>query len=74
MNHTSYNRTDDTIGKFFLGFMALLLVGVCLSFIAFTIIKIGLIGLLLVLLGIGGFFTLSYIVGNWIVNRIEGRR
>jgi hypothetical protein len=54
--------------------MVLLLVGVCLSFIAFTIIKIGLIGLLLVLLGIGGFFTLSYIVGNWIVNRIEGRR
>ncbi len=43
-------------------------------FIAFTIIKIGLIGLLLVLLGIGGFFTLSYIVGNWIINRIEGRR
>jgi hypothetical protein len=54
--------------------MVLLLVGACLSFIAFTIIKIGLIGLLLVLLGIGGSLFLSYIVGNWIVNRIEGRR
>lgn len=38
------------------------------------IIKIGLIGLLLVLLGIGGSLVLSYIVGNWIINRIEGRR
>ncbi len=74
MSYTSYNRTDDTIGKFFLGFMVLLLVGACLSFIAFTIIKIGLIGLLLVLLGIGGSLVLSYIVGNCIINRIEGRR
>jgi hypothetical protein len=75
MRHpNSRYKTDTAAEKFFIGSMVLLLVGACLSFIAFTIIKIGLIGLLLVLLGIGGFFTLSYIVGNWIVNRIEGRR
>jgi hypothetical protein len=67
-------KTDTTADKLSLGIIILLIVGVCLFFLAFTIIKIGLIGLLLVLLGIGGFFTLSYIVGNWIVNRIEGRR
>jgi hypothetical protein len=67
-------KTDTAADKLSLGIIVLLIVGVCLFFLAFTIIKIGLIGLLLVLLGIGGFFTLSYIVGNWIVNRIEGRR
>jgi hypothetical protein len=67
-------KTDTAADKLSLGIIVLLIVGVCLFFIAFTIIKIGLIGLLLVLLGIGGFFTLSYIVGNWIINGIEGRR
>jgi cadmium resistance protein CadD (predicted permease) len=74
MSYTSYNRTDDTIGKFFLGFMVLLLVGACLSFIALYNNQDWVIGLLLVLLGIGGSLVLSYIVGNWIINRIEGRR
>jgi nitric oxide reductase large subunit len=67
-------KTDTAADKFFIGSMVLLIVSVLVGYITFMIMISGLITVLLFILGIGGFFTLSYIVGNWIINGIEGRR
>lgn len=71
-------KTDTAADKLFLGVIALLtvsIISVCGFFLLFTIvIKIGFIGLFLTLLGLVGFFVLSYFLGDWLLKRIEGRR
>jgi hypothetical protein len=74
MRHSHTRFTTDNTDRFFIGFMVLIIVSILVGYITFMIMISGLITVLLFILGIGGFFTLSYIVGNWIINRIEGRR
>ena len=62
-------KTDTAADKLSLGIIVLLIVSVLVGYITFMIMTCGLIAVLLFILGIGGFFTLSYIVGNWIMNR-----
>ena len=74
MKHKSCNKTDDIFDKLMIGLPLLSFLGSLGAFLVFAIIKIELTGLLLILLGVGGFFVLSYIVGGWIINRIEDKR